>query len=160
MRTHKEIIEIIELEKEELNSIDSMLLEKAKEASQKAYAPYSKFKVGASVLLKNDEIHSANNQENAAYPSGLCAERIAIFTAKSNSPNSQVLKIAIYVDEKIGNQKMVFPCGSCRQSISEYEHNQENDIEIITQKKGANIFKSNSIKNILPNSFNTNDLIS
>jgi cytidine deaminase len=159
MKIHKEIVEIIELEKNELNKIDSKLLSKAKEASKKAYAPYSKFKVGASLLLENDEIHTANNQENAAYPSGLCAERIAIFAAKSNAPNSKVLKIAIYVDSEPEDQGMIFPCGSCRQSISEYEYNQDRNIEIITQKKGSNIFKSNSIKNILPSSFNSSDLI-
>lgn len=159
MKIHKEIVEIIELEKNEICEIDSTLLNKAKEASKKAYAPYSKFKVGASLLLENDEIFSANNQENAAYPSGLCAERIAIFAAKSNAPNSTVLKIAIYVESETDNQGMVFPCGSCRQSISEYEFKQERNIEIITQKKGSNVFKSNSIKNILPSSFNSSDLI-
>lgn len=159
MKIHKKIVEIIELEKNELSEMDSKLLNKAKEASKNAYAPYSKFKVGASLLLENDEIYSANNQENAAYPSGLCAERIAIFAAKSNAPNSKVLKIAIYIESETGNQGMVFPCGSCRQSISEYEFNQERNIEIITQKKGSNVFKSNSIKNILPSSFNSSDLI-
>jgi len=159
MKIHKEIVEIIELEKNELSEIDSKLLNKAIEASEKAYAPYSNFKVGASLLLENDEIFCANNQENAAYPSGICAERIAIFAAKSNAPDSKVLKIAIYVGSEKGAQAMVFPCGSCRQSISEYEFNQDKNIEIITQKKGSNIFKSKSIKNILPSSFNSSDLI-
>lgn len=159
MKIHKEVIEIIELDTSELNEIDSKLLKEAKIASENAYAPYSNFKVGASILLENNEIHNANNQENAAYPSGLCAERIAIFAAKSISPKSKILKIAVYVNTEIGNNSTVFPCGSCRQSICEYEYNQDSNIEIITQKKGSNIFKTNSVKNILPNSFNSSDLI-
>jgi cytidine deaminase len=159
MKIHKEVIEIIELDKNELNEIDSKLLEEAKIASENAYAPYSNFKVGASLLLENDEIYTANNQENAAYPSGLCAERIAIYAAKSNYPKNKILKIAVYMNTETGKNTMILPCGSCRQSISEYEFNQDTNIEIITQKKNSNIFKSNSIKNILPNSFNSSDLI-
>ena len=143
----------------DLSIEDQVLVDKAYDALETAYAPYSEFKVGASVRLDNDAIIIGSNQENAAYPSGLCAERIAIFAAKSNAPDSNVLKIAIYVGSEKGAQAMVFPCGSCRQSISEYEFNQDKNIEIITQKKGSNIFKSKSIKNILPSSFNSSDLI-
>jgi len=106
----------------ELNKMDIQLVKKAKEAVEKSYSPYSNFKVGVSVLLDNDEIICGNNQENSAYPSGLCAERVAIFYANANFPDNHILAMAIVAK---GNNKFtpdpVYPCGSCRQVMNETE---------------------------------------
>jgi len=118
MNIHNQTIEIIELKETELKSQQLLLMKKAKKASKNAYAPYSEYKVGAAVLLQNNKIITGNNQENAAYPSGLCAERIAVFASKSLYPNTEILKIAIHIDNKKPIQKAVMPCGSCRQSIA------------------------------------------
>lgn len=106
----------------ELSFQDKKLVVKAKEAALSAYAPYSEFKVGASLLLENDEIIIANNQENAAYPSGLCAERVALFYANANYPKTPVVTIAICAITKNGLTNLpVPPCGSCRQVMVESE---------------------------------------
>jgi len=82
-------------QREDLTDEDNMLLSKAEEARAQAYAPYSKFKVGAAVLLANDILVTGNNQENAAYPSGLCAERVAVYAASAQYPDVVIKKIAI-----------------------------------------------------------------
>lgn len=139
-----------------LNEIEKQLFEKAKTAREKAYAPYSNFWVGCAILLKNGEIITGNNQENAAYPSGTCAERAALYWASSNFPNEIISKIFIigapknWVKE---NLKPVPPCGSCRQSISEYEIKQKEPIEIYFSSLEGEIFKINSIQFLLPFSF-------
>lgn len=127
------------------------LISKAVEVRKKAYAPYSKFRVGAAVLLDNGEITLGSNQENAAYPSGLCAERVAIFQAGTIYPEATILKIAITATSD--NNKTttpVPPCGSCRQAIAEYEMKQSTPIEIYFMGESGEIYKSNSLKNLLP----------
>jgi cytidine deaminase len=102
------------------------------EAGKKAYAPYSDFKVGAAVLLENGEIIVGNNQENAAYPSGLCAERVAVFYAKANYPDVKIKQIAVIaIKEDQLLEPPVSPCGSCRQVLLEYEDQQAKEIQII-----------------------------
>ena len=107
---------------EDLTQSQSDLVVKAVEAARKAYAPYSGFHVGAAVLLANGEIFTGNNQENAAYPSGLCAERVAIFYAGSQYPDVPAVSIAITA---IRNGSIlttpVSPCGGCRQVLIEKE---------------------------------------
>ena len=127
------------------------LMEHAKNARLKAYSPYSQFNVGAALLLENGEIVSGSNQENASYPSGLCAERTAIFAAGSNFPDSKIFKIAITA--KSQNKKTdspIPPCGACRQVISEYEIKQEAPIEIYFMGEVGKVVKSDSIANMLP----------
>lgn len=127
------------------------LMEKAFEAREKAYAPYSKFKVGAAVLLDNDEIITGSNQENASYPAGLCAERTAIFYAGAKHPDARFQKIAI--SAKSLNHRLVTPippCGSCRQAIAEYEVKQESPIEIFFMGETGKVVKANSLKELLP----------
>lgn len=127
------------------------LMEKAIEARDKAYAPYSKFKVGAAVLLDNGEIITGSNQENASYPAGLCAERTAIFYAGAKYPDARFNKIAI--SAKSLNHRLVTPippCGSCRQSIAEYEVKQESPIEIFFMGETGKVVKANSLKELLP----------
>ena len=127
------------------------LMQKAIEVRKNAYAPYSKFRVGAAILLDNGEVVIGSNQENAAYPSGLCAERVAIFHAGAVYPQATLLKIAITAASD--NNKTVTPippCGSCRQSIAEYEIRQNTPIEIYFMGETGVIHKSASLKNLLP----------
>lgn len=127
------------------------LMRHAIEVRKKAYAPYSKFKVGAAILLDNGKIIVGSNQENAAYPSGLCAERVAIFQAGSIYPEARILTMAITAASEINVTDVpVPPCGSCRQSIAEYEIRQETPIEIYFMGETGEIYKSASLKNLLP----------
>lgn len=140
----------------ELNDIEKQLFNKAKEARLKAYAPYSNFLVGSSILLKNGEIVVGNNQENAAYPSGTCAERTALYWASANFPDEMIEKIFIVGGPKVAKAILppVPPCGSCRQSILEYESKQKHDIEIYFANLVGEVYKINSMKSLLPFSFN------
>lgn len=144
---------------EELPISVQRLMEKAVEIRKKAYAPYSKFRVGVAILLDNNEIVLGSNQENAAYPSGLCAERVAIFYAGANFPFAKIKSIAISAtsDLKI-NTTPIPPCGSCRQSIAEYEQRQETPIAIYFMGETGEIAMSESIENLLPFSFDKNFL--
>lgn len=127
------------------------LMEQATKARKNAYAPYSKFRVGAAILLDNSKIIIGSNQENAAYPSGLCAERVAIFQAGALYPQSRILKMAITAASETNTTLTpVPPCGSCRQSIAEYEIRQESPIEIYFMGEKGEIYKSASLKNLLP----------
>jgi len=130
------------------------LMEMAIAIRKKAYAPYSKFKVGAAILLDNGQIVLGSNQENAAYPSGLCAERVAIFQAGAIYPESTILKLAISAtaDEKPVSSPIP-PCGACRQSIAEYEFKQEEPIEIYFMGETGEVYCSNSLSNLLPLAF-------
>jgi cytidine deaminase len=133
------------------------LMQKAIEVRKNAYAPYSKFRVGAAILLDNDKIIVGSNQENAAYPSGLCAERVAIFYAGATYPEATILKIAITAaSENNKTLTPVPPCGSCRQSISEYEIRQASPIEIYYMGETGPIHQSASLKNLLPFMFEKN----
>jgi cytidine deaminase len=135
------------------------LMSAAVEARKNAYAPYSKFQVGATILLDNGEIISGSNQENAAYPSGLCAERVAIFYAGAKFPQAKILKMAISATsiEKPVSEPIP-PCGACRQSIAEYEFKQDVPIEIYFMGEKGTIYHSESLKNILPLVFDKNFL--
>lgn len=131
------------------------LMQKAIEIRKTAYAPYSKFRVGAAILLDNGVIVEGSNQENAAYPSGLCAERVAIFYAGAKYPNAQILKIAISAtSDNFVSKTPIPPCGSCRQSISEYEQKQKTPIEIYFMGEEGEVYKSQAIADLLPFSFN------
>ncbi len=138
----------------ELSSNDKILFSKAVEARKKAYAPYSKFSVGASLLLENGLILTGSNQENAAYPSGMCAERVAIWNAASQYPNMKIEKIFISAKSTIRKvNQPVSPCGACRQAISEYEVKQATNIQIFFTGETGKIIKSNSINDLLPLAF-------
>jgi cytidine deaminase len=135
------------------------LMEQAVAVRKKAYAPYSKFRVGAALLLDNEQIVLGSNQENAAYPSGLCAERVAIFQAGAIYPEAKILKMAITAASD-SNKTIapIPPCGACRQSIAEYETRQESPIEIYFMGETGDIYKSDSLKNLLPFMFDKNFL--
>jgi cytidine deaminase len=143
----------------ELSQIDRELLKKAEAVRNDAYAPYSSFQVGAAILLENKEIVIGNNQENASYPSGLCAERVAVFQAGARFPEERILTIAIsatsknyVVDTPAG------PCGNCRQSIAEYEQKQKTPIAILMRGQKGKIYKCNSIAELLPLAFSSSFL--
>lgn len=143
---------------EESNEETKNLIEKAKEVTKNSYSPYSKYAVGAAVLLDNGEIISGSNQENAAYPSGLCAERTALFYSNSSRPNNTVKAIAIiayYQGDFVKN--ICTPCGSCRQVIAEIESKQKSQIKIIMCSK-EEVYEAESIKHLLPLSFDSSAL--
>ncbi len=144
---------------DDLPKEDKELLAAAKKAVKSAYAPYSHFNVGAAVLLQNGKVVIGNNQENAAYPSGLCAERVALFYANAKYPNVGVKTIAVSVktDHQIINEP-VSPCGSCRQVIAEYENLFKSPIRIIMSGETGQIIISDSIANLLPFMFNKKHL--
>lgn len=143
----------------ELEEADQQLIKKAIEAKSNAYAPYSNFKVGAAILLENGEVVTGNNQENAAYPSGMCAERVAIWKVGSQYPNQKILKLAIVASSanKIVD-KPVGPCGACRQTLLEYELNQKTPFEVIFMGEVGNVVKVDSIHTLLPFSFDSSFL--
>jgi Cytidine deaminase len=139
---------------EELNEKDKILLIRAIEATNGSYAPYSKFNVGAAVRLENGEIISASNQENAAYPSGLCAERTTIFYANSKFPNSAIISMAV-VAKTNGEltKEPTYPCGACRQVLEESQTRGGKPIRIIIGS-GEKIQIIESVKDLLPFAFN------
>jgi cytidine deaminase len=138
---------------DELNETDHNLVEQAKKATETSYAPYSKFNVGAAVLLENGETISGSNQENAAFPSGTCAERTTIFYASARFPGVRFCKLAIaaftdgeFVEEPIS------PCGACRQVLLEAEQRAKNAIEVLLYGTDG-VYIISSIKDLLPLEF-------
>lgn len=127
------------------------LMHTAVSARERAYAPYSKFRVGAALLLSNGEVVIGSNQENAAYPSGLCAERVAVFHAGAAYPDATIVMMAISAaaDSKIVDEPIP-PCGACRQAIAEYEMKQDTPIAIYFMGETGRVLKSDSLKNLLP----------
>lgn len=143
----------------ELPSTINFLMAKAKEALESAYAPYSKFKVGAALLLANGEIVLGNNQENAAYPSGMCAERVAIWNASVQYPNIPIKALAITIKSSSHIvTEPVAPCGACRQTLLEYEVKQPNKIEVYFMGEKGKVYKINSISDLLPLAFDNSFL--
>lgn len=117
---------------QEVSLKDQELLERAKEALENAYAPYSKFRVGAAVQLQDGMIVTGNNQENIAYPSGLCAERVALFSVGANFPGAVIDTLAIVAKgDLVKVDAVISPCGSCRQVIFESEKRQMSPIRIL-----------------------------
>ncbi|MBM3437304.1 MAG: cytidine deaminase [Bacteroidetes bacterium] len=144
---------------EELTSEDRSLLDEARRAMKSAYAPYSTYHVGAAVLLENGKIVSGNNQENAAYPSGLCAERVALFYASSQYPEVPVKSIAIAAKAKYYDiSAPVTPCGSCRQVMAETENRHHNHMRLIMGGENGKIIIVEGVKNILPLMFHAEEL--
>ena len=144
---------------DEIQELDATLLEMAGKAADSAYAPYSRFNVGAAVLLENGEIIQGNNQENVAYPSGLCAERVALFSVGANHPGISVRAIAITAkSENFTIDEPLAPCGACRQVMVEYEKKSGKDMRIILRGQEGKIHIINSVEDILPFSFTSDKL--
>ena len=143
---------------EELSEEYKRLVDEAKNATQNAYAPYSEFNVGAAVLLENGEMVSGTNQENAAYPSGLCAERVTMFYANSKYPNvaPKALAIATFAGGDFLDEPIT-PCGACRQVLLESEMRYGVDIDVLLfGRKGGYVVKS--VKALLPLAFDKSAL--
>jgi cytidine deaminase len=143
----------------QLTPEDQQLVEAAVLASDNAYAVYSEFRVGAALLLQNGAIITGNNQENAAFPSGLCAERVALFYAGANHPGVKILKIAIYADtQRFEMKSPVSPCGACRQVMAEYEFNQREEFNIFLVNRSRNVIKMKGAARLLPLLFMSSEL--
>lgn len=133
------------------------LVQKADAARSGSHSPYSNFQVGAALLLDSGEVVIGSNQENAAYPSGLCAERTALFWAGANYPNQKVLAIAVTVPNRA--EHIPFPCGSCLQVISEYQHKQELPINILLKHpQSQQVYLAKGVQNLLPFAFEKSHL--
>ena len=140
--------------KDELSEEDKTLVNLAQDSAKNAYAPYSDFKVGAAVLLENEKIICGNNQENIAFPSGLCAERVAVFSAAAQFPNVIIKSIAVVcLSDKININEPLSPCGACRQSMSEYEVRFSKNIRVILSGQTGKVVIAESIKSLLPLQF-------
>jgi cytidine deaminase len=143
----------------DLQIAEQNLLQHASEAKDAAYAPYSRFLVGAALLLEDGTIVKGNNQENAAYPSGLCAERVAIFAAGANFPGKLIKKIAITAASMdFPSDHPVAPCGACRQTMLEYELNQKEPIILIMKGTTGKTYRSSSVGQLLPLFFHEDGL--
>lgn len=143
----------------ELNKDDAALLEKAREVTAIAYAPYSEFRVGAVARLENGETVIGTNQENAAYPVGICAERTLLSSASTLFPGMPIDTIAIsYHNMKGESTHPISPCGICRQTLLEYEERMKKPIRIIMSGMEGKVFIVERSADLLPLSFGSVDL--
>ncbi len=143
----------------QLDPQDRQLLILARKSLNQAYAPYSGFKVGCAVLLEDDLIITGSNQENASYPSGLCAERVALFAASSHHPQKTIYKLAISAQKASGSQYLpVTPCGGCRQVMIEYQSKQGQPIEILMEGENGKVYHAESVDMLLPFKFSEENL--
>lgn len=145
--------------RDELTKDNAELLQKSISELNNAYSPYSNFQVAATVLLANGKTCTGTNQENAAYPAGICAEGTALSVAASLYPAVPIVKIAITARSK--NQVLthpVAPCGICRQRLLEYESRFSNHIEVIIAAETGKVFEVNSVKDLMPLHFSNADL--
>ena len=144
---------------EEMSEQDTRLLREAKQALLNSHSPYSKFRVGAALLLKSGKIVLGSNQENASFPAGLCAEGVAIFSAGANYPGEKIEAIAITASSEAHTlDQPAAPCGICRQTISEYENKQRTPIRIIMKGQSGSIYVCDSIADLLPLGFDSSFL--
>ena len=136
---------------EELPERDAELMRRAHAAARNAYAPYSKFHVGAAVRLANGEIVVGNNVENAAYPSGLCAERVAMFAAMAQFPGVpfEALAITAWSSTKAISEP-VAPCGACRQVMVEVEHVSKRPLRVLCQGDTGPVMVFDGIESLMP----------
>jgi cytidine deaminase len=152
------LIEVFE-HSSELTPAEQSLLERAEQAMHRAYAPYSQFRVGAAILLANEHVIEGNNQENGAYPSGLCAERVAMFMASASFPGIPVQAIAITASSSIISvDHPISPCGACRQVLLEYQLNQENPIVLLLKGATGKTYRLRGLTQLLPLFFNEEGL--
>ncbi|MAP53431.1 cytidine deaminase [Altibacter sp.] len=155
IETHLEVFDsLLELPKDIQD-----LMNKAQQAREKAYAPYSRFMVGAALQLETGEIVMGSNQENAAFPSGLCAERVAVFHAGANYPKKTIKHMALTVRSLNHTVNTPTPpCGACRQALAEYEVNQKKPLAIYFMGETGPVVKAASVKELLPLVFDSSYL--
>lgn len=142
---------------DELSAQELTLFEAAVAAREMAYAPYSNYKVGAALRLDSGRIVMGNNQENAAYPSGLCAERVALFAARSQYPNERIEAIAVMTDGAVAALP-ASPCGACRQVMVEFEALQNSPIQVILASMDGRAMFVRSSADLLPFCFTCEQL--
>ena len=143
----------------ELAYSEQELIKISRQMTTQAYAPYSGFYVGAAVLLENGEIVLGSNQENAAYPSGLCAERVAVFAASAKYPEIKIKSIAISGNSKSRDiDHPVTPCGACRQVLLEYEVKQDEPVKVYLSGHSGKIYIIEKVQDLLPLSFTSKEL--
>ena len=144
-------VPVIEVGFDELDPSDRRLVDCAREATERSYAPYSKFHVGAAILLDNGEIVTGSNQENVAYPSGTCAERTACFYAHSRWPEARFSAIAIAARGTDGEYVAdpISPCGACRQALLEYETLAGRDVRVMLAGRDR-VYILPSVRSLLP----------
>jgi len=154
MKSREIIVRFNEVPHDELNTADRHLVEVAVKATERSYAPYSHFNVGAAILLDNGEIVPGSNQENAAFPSGTCAERTAAYWAHSTYPDARMKAIAIAARGTDGEQLAtpVSPCGACRQALLEYETLAGAPVRVLLVGRGS-VYVLPSVKSLLPLAF-------
>ena len=139
---------------DQLDKDQKKIIEAAQSAIENSYSPYSKFAVGAAILLEDGKIIAGSNQENMAYPSGICAERAALFAYGSQGLSTKIIKLAVLASsQQNGKLAISTPCGACRQVLLEYELKQENEFEVIFYHND-NFVISSSAKVLLPFHFN------
>ena len=140
-----------------LDKADRQLLEAAAKAARGAYAPYSRFKVGAALRIEDGPVVSGNNQENASFPAGICAERTALHAAMSVMPKGTIESMAIVVPQVRGSRP-VTPCGICRQALIEQERRQEGPIRLLMGLMRGPVIEMFSVDALLPLSFDSSHL--
>lgn len=139
---------------EELPGDDQKLCVQAEQALESSYSPYSKFKVGAAVLLEDGNVILGSNQENVAYPSGLCAERVALFTIGANHREAIIKKIAITAStENFEITAPVTSCGACLQTMADFENRQAEPFEVLFYCINGKILKVFGMKSLMPFGF-------
>ena len=144
---------------DDLNKEDAWLLNEAKEVTQDAYAPYSRFHVGAVAKLSNGQIVAGTNQENASYPVGICAERVLLGTAATLYPGVAIESIAVSYDGvDIQSDHPISPCGMCRQALLEYEERTKKPIRLILAGQKGRVFILQTSRVLLPFAFTPGEL--
>jgi cytidine deaminase len=158
MKQQKEHFEIFNT-LEDLDSESKYLVHKAKEATQLSYAPYSKFNVGSALILEDGSVIVGANQENAAYPLCMCAERVALYTSATQHPGKRIVKMAVVAHKKNHKELTVATsCGACRQVMLEFEHRQKKAIEVVMLGPDDKWVKCVSASSLLPLDFNKDHL--
>lgn len=138
---------------QELSAQDREVLEHAIAATHSSHSPYSHFSVGAALRLEDGTIETGSNQENIAYPSGLCAERTAMFGIAARHPGVAFHTLAIAGRDAQGRLAPASPCGACRQVMAEYETLHRRPLRVIVYAQGGKIFIFEGVKNLLPFAF-------
>ncbi|WP_242922518.1 cytidine deaminase [Pontibacter liquoris] len=147
------------LELSELSTAECQAMELARQAANDAYAPYSNFLVGAALLLEDGSLFKGSNQENAAYPSGLCAERTALFALSANHPNKKISLLAVTARRRHEHEYLAaMPCGACRQVMAEYEYKQQEQIPVLLQGPEGKFYRFKTVSDLLPFQFTKENL--
>jgi cytidine deaminase len=142
-----------------LDPADALLLEAARQATGSAYAPYSRFRVGAALRLSNGNILTGSNQENASFPAGICAERVVLSAASAGFPGIAITDLALtYINESGSGNRPISPCGICRQTLAEYEQRFGRSIRLILGGISGEIFIINRATDLLPFAFSNEEL--